>query len=56
MFELIKKIFIVLLTSIVNASKHTKCISLSNQKCMIPPTLINLQMNMNTVKNFTTIN
>ena len=34
--------FIVLLTSIVNASNHTKCASLSNQKCMTQPTLINL--------------
>ena len=34
-FGIIKKIFIVLLTSILNASSHTKCVSLSNQKCMI---------------------
>ena len=34
--------FIVLLSNIVNGSNHTKCVSLSNQKCMIPPTLINL--------------
>ena len=44
-FGLIKKMFIVLLTSIVNASNHTKCISLSNQKCKIQPTLINLGPN-----------
>ena len=31
--------FIVLLTNTVNASNHTKCISLSNQKCKIQPTL-----------------
>ena len=37
-FGIIKKMHIVLLTSIVNASNHTKCVSLSNQKCM---TLIN---------------
>ena len=42
MFGLIKKMFIVLLSNIVNGSNHTKCVSLSNQKCMIPPTLINL--------------
>ena len=41
MFGLIKKIFIGLLTGLVNASNHTKCISLSNQKCEIQPTLIN---------------
>ena len=41
-FGLIKKMFIVLLSNIVNGSNHTKCVSLSNQKCMIPPTLINL--------------
>ena len=44
-FELIKKIFIGLLTDIVSASFHTKCMSLSNQKCMIHPTLINLHPN-----------
>ena len=37
--------FIVLLSSIVNASNHTKCVSLSNQKCMIQTTLINLHPN-----------
>ena len=42
MFELIKKMFIALLNNIVNASKHTKYVSLSNQKCEIQPTLINL--------------
>ena len=36
---------IVLLTSIVNASNYTKCVSLSNQKCKIRPTLINLHPN-----------
>ena len=45
MFELIKKIFIRLLTSIVNASNHTKRVSLSNQKCMTQPALINLHSN-----------
>ena len=33
---------VVLLTSMVNASNHTKCISLSNQQYTIQPTLINL--------------
>ena len=32
----------MLLTSIVSASNHTKCVSSSNEKCMIQPTLINL--------------
>ena len=41
MFGLIKKIFIVLLTRIVNASNRTKCVWLSNQKCMTQSTLIN---------------
>ena len=45
MFRLIKKIFIGLLTGLVNGFNHTKCISLSNQKCMIQPTLINLHPN-----------
>ena len=42
MFGLIKKIFIGLLTGLVNGSNHTKCVSLTNQKCMIQPILINL--------------
>ena len=42
MFKFLKKTFIGLLTSIVNASSHKKCVSLSNQKCDIQPTLINL--------------
>ena len=45
MFGLIKKIFIGLLTGLVNGSNHTKCVSLSNQKCEIQPTLINLHPN-----------
>ena len=45
MFGLIKKIFIGLLSSIVDASNQTKLISLSNQKCKIQPTLINLHPN-----------
>ena len=36
---------IVLLTTIVNVSAHTKCVSISNQKCKIQPTLINLHPN-----------
>ena len=50
--------FIALLSNIVNGTKHTKCVLLSNQKCIIQPTLINLHTVknlMNTVKNFTTI-
>ena len=35
MFDLIKKRFIGLLTGIVSASNHAKCMSMSNQKCMI---------------------
>ena len=45
MFGLIKKMFMRLLISIANASNLTKCVSLSNQKCMIQPTLINLNPN-----------
>ena len=45
MSELIKKIFIGLVTGIVSASNHKKCVSLSNQKCLIQPTLINLHPN-----------
>ena len=35
MLELIKKIFIGLLTGIKSASNHTKGVALSNQECMI---------------------
>ena len=47
MLRVVEKKFIVLLTSIVlvNASSHAKCVSLSNQKCKIQPTLINLHPN-----------
>ena len=45
MFGLFKKIFIVLLTGLVNGSNQTKRVLLSNQKCMIQLTLINLQTN-----------
>ena len=46
MLALIKRMFIGLLTSIVvHASSHTKCVSLSNQKCEIQPTLIDLHHN-----------
>ena len=45
MFGVIKKLFIVLLTSTFNTSNHTKCVSLSNQKFEIQPTLINLHPN-----------
>ena len=33
------------LVGMVNASDHTKCISLNNQLCMTQPTLINLYPN-----------
>ena len=45
MFGLIKKMFMELLISIINASNHRKCVFLSNQKCMTQPTLINLHPN-----------
>ena len=45
MLSIIKKIFIVVLSNIVNASNHTKCVWLTNQKYMIQPTLINLYPN-----------
>ena len=45
LFGLIKKIFIGLLTGIISVSNHAKCVSLSNQKCMTQPTLINLHPN-----------
>ena len=45
MFKFLKKAFIRLLTSIVNVSKHTTCVSISNQKCTTKPTLSNLHRN-----------
>ena len=39
MFGLIKKILFGLLTGLVDGSNHTKCVWLSNQKCMIQPTV-----------------
>ena len=54
MLGLIQKMFMVLLSNIINASKHTKCVSLSTQKCEIQPFLTNLHPNQ-TVKNFITI-
>ena len=45
MFRLIKKIFMGLLISIANASNHRECVSLSRQKCMFQPILINLHPN-----------
>ena len=45
MFRINKKMFIVVFSSIVNASNNTKCISLNNQKCEIQPTLTDLRPN-----------
>ena len=45
MLGIIKKLFILLLSSRINASNHTKCVSLSNKKCMTQPTLIDLHSN-----------
>ena len=44
MFGITKKMFIVL-SNIGNGSNHTKCVSLSSQKCDIQHTLINLNLN-----------
>ena len=48
MLGFLNKIFIGLVTSIVNAFNHTKCVSSSNQKCTTQPTLINLHPNQYT--------
>ena len=45
MFGLIEKMIIELLTGLVNETNHTKCVSLSNQKCLTQPTLIDLHPN-----------
>ena len=36
MFGIIKKMFIVESSSVVNPSNHTKCVLLSNQKLNLP--------------------
>ena len=45
MFQLIKKIFLELLTGLNNGSNHTKFVFLINQKCMTELSLINLNLN-----------
>ena len=45
MFGFIKKLIIGLLVGIVSASNHTKFMSLSNQKYITQPILINLHPN-----------
>ena len=47
MFRVIKKMFIVLLTSLANVSSHAKYIFLNTQKCEIQAALINLHPNEN---------
>ena len=54
MFELIKKTFIALLTSLVNGANHTKCVSLSNQNARFNLPILTFILK-NTVKSFTTI-
>ena len=46
--------FIVLLTSIVNASNHAKCVSLNNKKCDNHLLLL-IYILIDTVKNYITI-
>ena len=45
MLRIIKKTFIGLLTGLVKGSNYAQCTSLSNQKCMIQPALLNLHPN-----------
>ena len=45
MFRIIKKMFIKLLTGPVSSPNYAKCVSLSNQKCEIQLTFINLHPN-----------
>ena len=45
MFEIITKMFIIVLSNIVNASNRAKCGLLNNQKYEIQPTLIDLHPN-----------
>ena len=43
--RIVMKTFIVLLASIFNASKHTKCVSLNNQKSKTQPIITDLHPN-----------
>ena len=45
MFWLIQKVFIGLLTGLVNESNYTKCVSLTNQKCTTQHAIIKLHPN-----------
>ena len=45
MLKIIQKMFIVLLSNIVSGSNHTKCISLSIQKCITKLNIISLHPN-----------
>ena len=45
MLGIIKKKFIGLLTGLIIASNHTKCVFINNQKYEIQPTFINLHSN-----------
>ena len=54
MFGFIKKIFIVLLASIANASNHIKYVSLSNEKRDIEDAFL-IYISLYPVKNFTLI-
>ena len=53
-FWVIKKMFIVLLSSIANASNQTNCVLLSNQNVLFNLPLF-IYILMNAVKNFTII-
>ena len=51
MFSFIRKVFIGLLASVVNASRHTQCVSSRNEKHDVQATFINLHL-MNTHKDY----
>ena len=52
MFQFLKKLFILLLASIANASNHAKCVFSSTRKGMAQPTLINLHPNVGSRNTF----
>ena len=54
MFEFIKKMFVISLTSTVSASNHMKCVSSSNQTCMTLLLLL-IYILMSIVKSYVTI-
>ena len=55
MLRIIKKLFVGLLTALVNRSNHKMCVSLNNQTCQTFNLPLLVYIPINAVKNFNTI-